>query len=104
MASESAAVDAQNQGPTILASCWVLVIVPGIMVALRLWCKLGLSRSGFGLDDVLILLAWVRPRCKFHSLLNPTDNNTVLGTPIGLHSSQHEGSGNGSSRSTRICY
>ncbi|KAJ5590565.1 hypothetical protein N7450_004537 [Penicillium hetheringtonii] len=58
MASESAAVDAQNQGPTILASCWVLVIVPGIMVALRLWCKLGLSRSGFGLDDVLILLAW----------------------------------------------
>lgn len=103
MASESAAIDAQNQGPTILASCWVLVAIPGIMVALRLWCKLGLSRSGFGLDDALILLAWVRP-CKFHALLTHTDIDTVLGTPIGLYSPQHEGSGNGSSWSTRLCY
>lgn len=40
MAMESTAVDAQNQGPTILAVCWLLVIIPGLMVGLRLWCKL----------------------------------------------------------------
>jgi hypothetical protein len=59
MATESAAIDAQTQGPTILAACWVLVVIPGLIVALRLWCKLGLSRRGFGWDDLLICLAWV---------------------------------------------
>lgn len=59
MTTESAAVDTQNQGPAILASCWVLVLVPGLIVALRLWCKLGLSRKGFGWDDILICLSWV---------------------------------------------
>ncbi|KAJ5386696.1 hypothetical protein N7509_009237 [Penicillium cosmopolitanum] len=58
MATESAAIDAQTQGPTILAACWVLVVIPGLIVALRLWCKLGLSRRGFGWDDLLICLAW----------------------------------------------
>ncbi|KAJ5988817.1 hypothetical protein N7481_004027 [Penicillium waksmanii] len=38
MATESAAIDAQTQGPTILAACWILVVIPGLIVALRLWC------------------------------------------------------------------
>lgn len=59
MAMESAAMDAQNQGPTILAVCWLLVILPGLMVGLRLWCKLGLSKRGFGVDDAIICVAWV---------------------------------------------
>ncbi|KAJ5380321.1 uncharacterized protein N7496_002749 [Penicillium cataractarum] len=58
MAMESAAVDAQNQGPTILAVCWLLVIIPGLMVGLRLWCKVRLSKRGFGLDDAIICVAW----------------------------------------------
>ncbi|KAJ5703006.1 hypothetical protein N7488_010554 [Penicillium malachiteum] len=57
MTSESASVDAQNQGPTILASCWVLVALPTIMVGLRIWCKMGLSGRGFGLDDAIICFA-----------------------------------------------
>jgi hypothetical protein len=32
MAADSAVMDAQNQGPTILAICWLLVIIPGLMV------------------------------------------------------------------------
>jgi hypothetical protein len=59
MAMGSTAVDAQNQGPTILAVCWLLVIIPGLMVGLRLWCKLALSKRGFGLDDSIICVAWV---------------------------------------------
>jgi hypothetical protein len=59
MAMESTAVDAQNQGPTILAVCWLLVIIPGLMVGLRLWCKLALSKRGFGIDDFIICVAWV---------------------------------------------
>lgn len=59
MAMESTAVDAQNQGPTILAVCWLLVIIPGLMVCLRLWCKLALSKRCFGLDDSIICVAWV---------------------------------------------
>ncbi|CEO60220.1 hypothetical protein PMG11_04858 [Penicillium brasilianum] len=58
MAMESAALDAQNQGPTILAVCWLLVIIPGLMVGLRIWCKVGLSKRGFGLDDAIICVAW----------------------------------------------
>ncbi|KAF3389232.1 hypothetical protein F1880_004088 [Penicillium rolfsii] len=58
MAMGSAAMDAQNQGPTILAVCWLLVIIPGLMIGLRLWCKLSLSKRGFGIDDFVICVAW----------------------------------------------
>lgn len=73
MSSSSADVSTQNQGPTILAACWVLVILPTIIVGLRLWCKLGLSRRGFGLDDGIILIALVRPPPNMYST-NPTLN------------------------------
>ncbi|KAJ5628734.1 hypothetical protein N7490_010962 [Penicillium lividum] len=53
-----AALAAQDQGPTILGVCWFLVIFPGLIVALRIWCKTVLSRRGFGVDDMIILLAW----------------------------------------------
>ena len=54
----SSALDAQNQGPTILAVCWILVIIPGLIVGLRVWCKITMS-NGLGLDDLLICLAMV---------------------------------------------
>lgn len=62
MAMDTAAVDTQNQGPTILALCWILVMIPGLVLGLRIWCKTALSNrgfSGFGLDDMIVLLAWV---------------------------------------------
>ncbi|KAJ5921117.1 hypothetical protein N7466_009443 [Penicillium verhagenii] len=58
MAMDSAAFAHQDQGPTILAVCWLLVIFPGLIVALRIWCKTVLSRRGFGVDDMIVLLAW----------------------------------------------
>lgn len=58
MTTESAALDVQNQGPTILAVCWILVLIPSLMVGLRIWCKVMLSR-GFGWDDLVICLALV---------------------------------------------
>ncbi|KAJ5523409.1 hypothetical protein N7513_012953 [Penicillium frequentans] len=61
MAMDTAAVDTQNQGPTILALCWILVMIPGLVLGLRIWCKTALSNrgfSGFGLDDMIVLLAW----------------------------------------------
>ncbi|KAJ5986390.1 hypothetical protein N7451_010755 [Penicillium sp. IBT 35674x] len=61
MATDTAAVDAQNQGPTILALCWILVMIPGLVLGLRIWCKTVLSDRGFrgfGLDDMIVLLAW----------------------------------------------
>ncbi|KAF7715364.1 Uncharacterized protein PECH_001429 [Penicillium ucsense] len=48
---------AQDQGPKILVVCWILVIVPGLILGLRVYCKVMLSR-GFGWDDATILLAW----------------------------------------------
>ncbi|KAJ5484827.1 hypothetical protein N7539_004815 [Penicillium diatomitis] len=48
---------AQDQGPKILVVCWILVIVPGLIVGLRFYCKVMLSR-GFGWDDATILVAW----------------------------------------------
>lgn len=77
MAMESAAVDAQNQGPTILAVCWLLVIIPGLMVGLRLWCKLSLSKRGFGLDDFIICVAWV-------CLSNETTLSTLADSGLSL--------------------
>ncbi|KAJ6113368.1 hypothetical protein N7523_006685 [Penicillium sp. IBT 18751x] len=56
MTAESASLDAQNQGPTILAVCWILVLIPALMVGLRIWCKMMLSR-GLGWDDLVICLA-----------------------------------------------
>ncbi|KAJ5112539.1 hypothetical protein N7532_000584 [Penicillium argentinense] len=56
MTMESAAVDDQSQGPTILAACWVLFAIPALMAGLRFWCKAKLSR-GLGLDDLLLGIA-----------------------------------------------
>ncbi|KAB8274002.1 hypothetical protein BDV30DRAFT_248592 [Aspergillus minisclerotigenes] len=47
-----------NQGPTILAVCWILVLIPALIVALRMYCKVILNR-GFGWDDMVISLALV---------------------------------------------
>ncbi|GAB1197797.1 hypothetical protein APSETT444_007100 [Aspergillus pseudonomiae] len=52
----SKAID--NQGPTILAVCWILVLIPALIVALRMYCKVMLNR-GFGWDDMVICLALV---------------------------------------------
>ncbi|KAE8155090.1 hypothetical protein BDV25DRAFT_37723 [Aspergillus avenaceus] len=45
-----------DQGPTILAVCWILVIFPALIVALRLYCKVLLNRR-FGWDDLVICVA-----------------------------------------------
>ncbi|OGM46628.1 hypothetical protein ABOM_004648 [Aspergillus bombycis] len=47
-----------DQGPTILAVCWILVLIPALIVALRMYCKVMLNR-GFGWDDLVICLALV---------------------------------------------
>ncbi|PIG84461.1 hypothetical protein AARAC_002301 [Aspergillus arachidicola] len=47
-----------DQGPTILAVCWILVLIPALIVALRMYCKVILNR-GFGWDDMVISLALV---------------------------------------------
>ncbi|KAJ5460254.1 uncharacterized protein N7458_001806 [Penicillium daleae] len=81
MAMESAAMDAQNQGPTILAVCWLLVILPGLMVGLRLWCKLGLSKRGFGVDDAIICVAWSL-LLIYTALITKSVNMGVIGRHI----------------------
>ncbi|KAE8381756.1 hypothetical protein BDV26DRAFT_301028 [Aspergillus bertholletiae] len=47
-----------DQGPTILAVCWILIFVPAVIVVLRMYCKLTLNR-GFGWDDIVICLSLV---------------------------------------------
>ncbi|KAB8235904.1 uncharacterized protein BDW43DRAFT_317861 [Aspergillus alliaceus] len=47
-----------DQGPTILAVCWILVSTPALIVILRMYCKVRLNR-GFGWDDLVICLALV---------------------------------------------
>ncbi|KAJ5946083.1 hypothetical protein N7454_002922 [Penicillium verhagenii] len=54
----STAEGAQNEGPTILAVAWVLIVVPGVFVALRIYCKIFLAK-GFGWDDVVCVFSWL---------------------------------------------
>ncbi|KAJ5732462.1 hypothetical protein N7493_003943 [Penicillium malachiteum] len=49
---------AQDEGPLILAVSWILIGIPGIMVALRVYCKVVLSR-GFGWDDSVCVFSWL---------------------------------------------
>ncbi|KAJ5113681.1 hypothetical protein N7456_002215 [Penicillium angulare] len=81
MAGASAAIDDQSQGPTILAVCWLLVALPGLMVALRLWCKLGLSRRGFGFDDGLIVVSWIILLC-YTALITKAVQMGVVGRHV----------------------
>ncbi|KAJ5831934.1 hypothetical protein N7474_000245, partial [Penicillium riverlandense] len=53
----SAILAGQNEGPTILATIWVLLVVPGLVMALRLYCKVMVSKS-YGWDDLVICLSW----------------------------------------------
>lgn len=53
------AANVQDQGPTILAVSWVLVLIPGVVIGLRVWCKIRFRR-GFGWDDLVICVAWVQ--------------------------------------------
>ncbi|KAJ5632738.1 hypothetical protein N7490_009077 [Penicillium lividum] len=54
----SAVEAAQNEGPVILAVSWILIVIPGLFVALRLYCKIMLAR-GFGWDDCVCVFAWM---------------------------------------------
>ncbi|KAF7588697.1 hypothetical protein BBP40_005296 [Aspergillus hancockii] len=49
----------EDQGPTILAVCWILVLVPALIVVLRMYCKVIMLNRGFGWDDIVITLALV---------------------------------------------
>ncbi|KAJ5729775.1 uncharacterized protein N7483_004283 [Penicillium malachiteum] len=49
---------AQNEGLLVLAVGWILIGIPGILVALRVYCKLMLSR-GFGWDDGVCVFSWL---------------------------------------------
>ncbi|KAJ5100639.1 hypothetical protein N7456_006691 [Penicillium angulare] len=49
---------AQDDGPLILAVSWILIVIPGLIVALRLYCKVTLSR-GFGWDDGVCVFSWL---------------------------------------------
>ncbi|KAJ5663192.1 hypothetical protein N7507_003923 [Penicillium longicatenatum] len=54
----SAMEKAQDEGPVILAVGWILIAVPGLFVALRLYCKIMLAR-GYGWDDAVCVFAWL---------------------------------------------
>lgn len=86
-----------NQGPTILAVCWILVLVPGLVLSVRIWCKAFLSRV-IGWDDFVICLAWV---FIYNSLkvFHPAYTGTV--SPTHLHRSRHKSRSNGRGRKTR---
>jgi len=49
---------AQDKGQVILAVGWILIAIPGLFVALRLYCKIMLAR-GLGWDDAVCVFSWV---------------------------------------------
>ncbi|KAJ6151582.1 hypothetical protein N7470_007179 [Penicillium chermesinum] len=58
MAQHSTAENNQTEGPLILGVSWLLIAVPGVTLALRIFCKTVLSR-GLGWDDLVIVFAWL---------------------------------------------
>lgn len=100
MATESAAVDNQNQGPTIVAACWVLFTIPAMMAGVRFWCKSKFSR-GLGLDDLVLGVALVRFKRRWH-LKSFTYGFLVYS--LGLYSTHYQSRPNGSRWPTRVCY
>lgn len=56
--SSPSTFEGHNEGPMILAVCWALLIIPGLVLAMRIWCK-GVVSRGLGWDDMVISIAWV---------------------------------------------
>ena len=47
-----------NYGVKILATCWTLEVLSGIMIGLRVYCKHRRSRR-LWYDDYILITAWV---------------------------------------------
>lgn len=47
-----------SYGPTILAICWLVEVLSGVILGLRVYCKLKRSRALWH-DDYILIAAWV---------------------------------------------
>jgi hypothetical protein len=56
--NSSQPVDHDSYGPRILAACWLVEILSGIIIGLRVYCKLKRSRA-LWYDDYILIAAWV---------------------------------------------
>lgn len=82
----SAVQAAQDKGPLILAVGWILIAIPGVFVALRLYCKIMLAR-GLGWDDAVCVLSWV----GFKSAQLTDSYLTTSALTTHLHELGHQG-------------
>lgn len=55
----------QNRGSSIIAGTSVVFTLASVAIILRLWSR-RLKRVRLGLDDWLILAAWVRPSTRIY--------------------------------------
>jgi len=55
-----------NHGPALERGIWVAVIIAALVVVLRVFAKIKISR--FFVDDVLMIIASVRSRCPYSLL------------------------------------
>ncbi|KAJ5919175.1 hypothetical protein N7466_010118 [Penicillium verhagenii] len=76
----SAAEAAQNEVPTILAVAWILIVVPGAFVALRIYCKIFLAK-GFGWDDGICVFSWLL-QLIYTALITRATQMGVLGRHV----------------------
>lgn len=53
-----AALPHNTMGPTLLATLWTLIVISGIFLALRVYCRLSRARSLWW-DDSLLIASWV---------------------------------------------
>lgn len=59
----------ENRGPSLLAGSSVVFVLATIAVILRLWAR-RLKRVKLGLDDWLVLAAWVRLTARLRGWLS----------------------------------
>lgn len=81
---------AQDKGPVILAVGWILIAIPGLFVALRLYCKIMLAR-GLGWDDAVCVFSWVSSKSAQLTVYFLITSALA----IRLHRFGHEGCANG---------
>jgi hypothetical protein len=58
---ELAALPHDNAGPKLNAIVWALTGISGLVLGLRIYCRL-LRRKGLWWDDAFLIAAWVRRR------------------------------------------
>lgn len=53
-------VDPERRGPANMIVQFILIALSTILVACRLYARLAITRARIGLDDIAIVIAWVR--------------------------------------------